>query len=376
MIAPSRAELLVTDAERYLAATRAKAAGKLVVGLVGAVVPSELVVAAGCTPVTLTARAADWGLAAEPMEEEHEAEVRSLFRQAVAGEFEFCDLMVLPSTSDGLRYLFQYLKEMQRTGRGQRIPPLVCYDFLFGRSPAVRRYSAQVFDEFAHRLSILTGAPIGDEALRRAIVTGNAVRAQLQRLNELRRAGRVSGCAAQQALRAGAFLDPGDYLARLSAWIDARAADPRLPASPRLLLVPAVPLYHDRLHQLVESAGALVVGEDDEWGANWAGAAIDPTQPPATALFSHYYDHAWSQRMPRAQRERWYTEQVQAGAADGVVFYLPPSDQFFGWRYPALKTLAEGAGLRTLLIREDALDPAATATITDKVRGFLAGGRP
>jgi benzoyl-CoA reductase/2-hydroxyglutaryl-CoA dehydratase subunit BcrC/BadD/HgdB len=372
MINMSQDEMGIADAARFTAAADAKAAGRLVVGLVGVVVPPELVLAAGCFPVTLTARADDWARSAEPMEDGHEPEVRSIFMQAIAGEFDLCDLVVIPSTSDALRFLFQYMKEMVRQGRAENIPPILHYDLLLGRSAPVRRHSVRVFERLAHRLEVLSGRTIDDAALQAAITSMNRVRQQWRRLDDLRRAGRVAGSAAHAAIRAAAFLSPEVYAGRLAQWLEALPDAPAHHDAPRFLLVPAVPLYHERLHTLVEAAGGVVEAEDDEWGARSAGPDIEAAAMPAEAIFAHYYNHACCPRMPQAEREAWLESKMAEGRLDGVIFYVPPSDQFFGWRYPDLKAHAERCGLPTLLIREEVLDPAAAPAIAAQIADFIA----
>jgi benzoyl-CoA reductase/2-hydroxyglutaryl-CoA dehydratase subunit BcrC/BadD/HgdB len=347
------------------------APGQPIIGLVGAVVPPELVLAAGCLPLALMARPDDFGRRAEPMEDGHEPEIRSLFLQACAGEFTACDLMVVPSTSDGYRFLYQYLKEVQRQGHGEAIPPLAPYDFLFGRSVPVRRYSEQVLQRFADRLAVLCGRDIGDRELAGAIDLTNGVRAELRRLDWLRRAGKLDGVQAHGAIRAGAVIAPQTYRVQLAAWLD-QLADGAVAAGPHLLVVSAVPLYHEALHAACEAAGLRVTAEDDEWGARRATPDIPNNGAPLPAIFSHYAQYAVSPRMLQSEREAWVTAQMRSGEFDAVLFYIPPSDQFFGWRYPALKQLAESCGLAHCLLREDILDSDAAHTAQAELAAFAA----
>lgn len=364
------------DADRMRAARAAREAGTPVVGVVGGVVPLEMIVAAGCFPLGLMARVEDSGRVCAAMEAGHEPEIQSLFLQAVEGEFELCDLLVVPSTSDAYRYLFQYLKEMQRRGEGERIPPLHHFDFLFGPSPAIRRYSLNRLVDFQRRLEVLTGRPAAADALRGAIAQGNAARAQIARLNDLRAAGQVGGSLAHQAIRAACFADPASHAALMGDWLAQIEAAPAATvatvaaAAPRLLLVSAVPLHHEFLHRACESAAAIVVAEDDEWGARRGAPAVEVDAEPLAALERHIATHAVSPRLWRAEREAWVTAQFGSGRYDGVVFYLPPSDQHVGWRYPALRSLAESRGLATLLLRDDVVEQGADAAAA--LQAFVA----
>ncbi len=370
------------------AVAQARAEKKPLVGLIGVVAPIEIVLAAGCIPLTLTAQAEDWNLSAAPMEEGHEPEVRSLFRQALAGAFADCDLLIIPSTSDGYRFLYQYLKEMKRQGRGEQIPPLFAFDFLFGRADAVRSYSKQVAQGLLDRLTSLTGKPISKTDLQSAIHETNRVRQQCQRLAALRYEGLISGQDAHRALRAGACQTPSRYADALENWLAELSSttgssthpdtgpethpDTGPNLRPRLLLISAVPLYHDVLHAIAEHSGALVISEDDDWGARRASPQIPLDDDPLEALFAHTYQYACSPRMLRAEREAWVIAQMQSTKVDGVVFYIPPSDQSFGWRYPDLKAQATACGLPSCLLRDEVLDPESHTWIAEKIRLFLS----
>lgn len=371
MVEDNMDTLLDPDAERIDAPRQSAQRELPLIGLAGNVVPVELVIAAGCRPMALMARAEDAGADSAPMEEGHEPEARSLFVQALAGRFDRCAMLVIPSTSDAHRFLFQYLKEMQRQGLGDRIPPLECYDFLFGASAAVSRYSRRVLRGLAERLGVLTGMPIADAALRNAIAQMNAVRCALARLDVLRRGGHIAGSDAHRAIRASGFAEPLAYRRALDAWTAGLPVAAALAGRPRLLVISAVPLYHEHLHLACEAAGANVVAEDDEWGTRRGVGQVDNAADPFDALFAYYSEHAVSPRMLQPQREAWVRATMAAGGLDGVLFYVPPSDQFFGWRYPDLKQAADSAGLPTLLVRGDVLDPASIPAITGQIAAFV-----
>lgn len=357
-----------------IAAPQATAAPRPpVIACIGTAVPVEVVLAAGCRCQHLRASAdADaWNADCAPMESGHEVETRSLFRQLARGDHACTDLLVIAGTSDGYRYLFQYLRQMQRSGRGDAIPPLALFDLLFGPAPAVRRYSADALAGLVRRLEVLTARPITDDALRQAIARTNRLRDQARQVDALRAARRVSGEEAHAALRTATWdaqEDPADRLAtRVREWSQ-RAALP----GPSLLLVPSVPLVHERLHAHLEGAGCVVTAEDGDWGSRRATPDIATDLPPRQAILEHQLAHAVSPRMLQAQREAWLCEQIRSGRHQGVVFYLPPDDQFFGWRYPALRSLAEQHGLEVLLLRQEVLEADAESALRQAIEPFIA----
>src|SRR5262249_22308971 len=148
--------------------------------------------------------------------------------------------------------------------------------------------------------------------------------------------------------------------------------EPGLAGRPRLLVVPSEPLYHPRLHEALEAAGGLVVAEDDCWGARAAGADIPEDAPPRAAIFEKYFtDLPTLEVSPRGPREAWLLQQVERGDVDAVVFYVPPSDQLFGWYYPGLKELLDGRGVPSLLLRQDVLNDEGRATIAALTGDFV-----
>src|SRR5580658_5750132 len=159
--------------EEALAAPFASVQGRRVVGVVGTTVPREMIEAYGAVPIMLSGRADDWNCESERMEIQHEPTIQSLFRQAVNGAFNACDLIAIAGTSDGSRYLYQYLKEMTRQGLLVDFPPLVIVDLLLSRSTAVRHYNEVKFLEFESRIRSLTEHEIADEDLALAIASAN-----------------------------------------------------------------------------------------------------------------------------------------------------------------------------------------------------------
>lgn len=367
-------DIQAIHADRFAAARAAKAENHRIVGLIGSAIPTELVWAAGAFPLALTPRAEDFSRDPAPMESDHEADVRSLFLQATQGTFALCDAIVIASTSDAYRYLFQYLTEMGRTGQGAPLPPIWLYDFLFGDGPVVRHYDGIIVRQLVDRLSALTGQAVTDEALAMAIGRTDRVRAELAKLPALRTEGHLSGTDAMAVIGAGAWIAPETHRALLQQCIattqTAQSSTPP-PSRPRLLVATAVPLYHDRLHRLAEVAGMTVVAEDDSWGARAGGPPIGAAADPWAALIDHVRAHDASPRQTCTRREAWL-KQSMAGAIDGVLFYLPPDDQSFGWRYPTLSETAAALGKPSLLIRDDALDPDGSARIAAALAQWTA----
>jgi benzoyl-CoA reductase/2-hydroxyglutaryl-CoA dehydratase subunit BcrC/BadD/HgdB len=367
--------LTTVSASRAKLLAAARTTARPVVGLVGSAIPVELVLAAGCHPLYLAADDADFSRDSAPMESFHEPEVRSLFRQAVTGGFEPCRLLVIASSSDGYRFLFQYLTEMQRTGRGARIPQLLLYDFQFGDTPSVDRYNRKVVQTLLAALAANGGTHADATAMCATLDRCNALRRSLALLQRTRICGTVAGSDALRHVAALNWAQPEASARELDealAGLTIAASQ----AGPRLLLAGSEPCYHEHLHQLLESCGAQVILENDEWGTRRAGPQCDAGADPEAAICAHYKAHVCSPRQPTARREAWLRSQLESGAPDALLLYAPPSDQYFGWECPSLVQLAAAIGLPAMLLRSEVLDVVQAAEARAQVSAWLATVTP
>lgn len=345
------------------------------VGVVGSTVPFELILAAGKLPVLVapepphpTPRADPW------MEPEFEWELRSIVDRSLRGDFEPFELLIVTRSYHEVYY---YLKEIVRQGQGASVPPLQMYDLMQSQRDAVRPYGLGRTRDLLARLERLAGRPISDDDLRAAIAVTNRRRRAIRALLERRRQHHISGAAAIRAIGAAYFMEPVAYVDTLEAFLRALEPTPGLAGRPRLLLVPSEPLYHPTLHETLEAAGALVVAEDDWWGARAAGRDIATDLPPLEAIFEKYFGDAPTLAVsPRAPREAWLREQVEQGDLDAVVFYVPPSDHLFGWYYPTLKEYLDAQRIPSLLLRQDVQDERGREEISAAASELVRGLRP
>jgi benzoyl-CoA reductase/2-hydroxyglutaryl-CoA dehydratase subunit BcrC/BadD/HgdB len=357
-------------AARLDIARQAHRNGASVIGLVGNTIPIELILACGWVPVLI---AADLGPptpnADRYMEEIISPETRSLFEHACAGDYEFLNLLIL---SRPYAQLYYYLKEVYRLGRGPRFPQLQMYDLMQSQRDAVRAYNWGRTEALVDRLQRLSGQEITEHRLREAIGLTNRQRALQRRLLDLRWAGGLSGVDALQVIGAAYFLPPEEYIAALETYLAEIRPDASSRGCPRLLIVTSEPLAHTKLHAALESAGALVVAEDDWWGSRAPGADVPFAGSAREAILQKYWlDTASPGVYPTHARESWLKQHALRADLDGVVFYLPPSDHQLGWDYPRLKAWLEDHHKPSLLLREDASDPEGWTSIRTAAEHFV-----
>jgi 2-hydroxyglutaryl-CoA dehydratase, D-component len=346
-------------------------AGVPVVGYTSNTVPWELIRAAGCFPLLLApdpgARSESSPLAENLMEPVFESRIRSVFDGILSGAWNFLELLIIPRTSEPEYKLYLYLREVERQELTAAIPPLWLYDLLHTRSPISRKYGLERTRDLIQRLKRIHSIDVS--TMSRAVAESSRARAALIKLQLLRSSAspRISGTDALAISGAFYFMDRAAF-ARLAETACREAGSAKPLRGPRLL-VKGTPLYHRKLHQALEAHGAVVTAEDDWWGARAADRIIPSRHTFAAAtraIFDTYYLHAPSPRVsPAAAADRWFKESVKRGI-DGVVFYLPPDDDVYGWDYPRQREFLRARRIPSLLVRED-----ASRGCTTKVRAMI-----
>lgn len=350
-------------------------AGVPVVGFTSNTVPWELIRASGCFPVLVDpgfdALNESTPLADPLMEPVFDSRIRRLFDSILSGAWSYLSLLIVPRTSEPEYKLYLYLREVERQKLSGAIPPLFLYDLLHTRSPISRKYGLDRTKDLANRLKEI--GPITSKSLSNAVAESNRARAALRRLQNLRAndTPRISGTNALAITGALYFMDRTAYAKQLSAACrEIKSAKPL--RGPRLL-IKGTPLPHPKLHQALEAHGAIVTAEDDWWGAR-AGEKKIPSAASLNglvrAIFENYYLHASSPRVsPATAADLWFQKAIKRGI-DGVVFYLPPDDDVYGWDYPRLRDFVHTRGIPSLLIREDASRELSAET-SEQIRSFV-----
>jgi benzoyl-CoA reductase/2-hydroxyglutaryl-CoA dehydratase subunit BcrC/BadD/HgdB len=334
-------------------------AGSPVVGITSNTVPWELLSAAGLFPVMLRPPVSATPFADEYMEDNvFQPRIRRIFDQLVSGEWRFLDAVIIPRTSEQEYKLFLYLREVARTSRDVRMPPVYLYDLLHYRSAETHAYGLNRTHALKRQVEKIAGRLILRDELSRAIAESNTGRAAVRSLLRLREgAPRLRGSNALPLIGAYWFMDRAEYanIAQQAVVVIER----RPPLHGARLIVKGLPLEHNGLHRLLESKDAVVVAEDDWWGTRCAGNDIPDQQDGISAVFEKYYFDAPSPRIfPPAIADEWFETAVRT-RTDGVVFYLPPEDYVAGWDYPRQKLMLDKLGIPNIIVRGDAAQLSA-----------------
>lgn len=364
--------LMAAYTNRTAAGEAHYAAGGHVCGYFGNGMPVEVALATGHMPMAImplpdrpTPHADEW------LHDTFNPQLRLVFDHLISGELGFVDLAIQVSQASPDSAVFVAARELLRQGFGGHIPPLHHYSLLGLRHPAVREYGRMEIDGLARRLRANSGQEATPAELRKAIDLVNAVRAQWRRLDGLRREGVVSGSDALTLMAPSRFMGLADYLGEITRAVDALGGTQL--SGPRVLVISSTALSDNRLHSAIEAGGAVVVSEDDIWGARSATADIVAGDDPLQAIYDHYYETVPNLSVyPASVRLGWWYANSTGPGIDAVIIHMPRSDRNLGWDYPRMRDYLADHDQPHLMTRQDPTTAAGAAALTAEVAAFVA----
>jgi benzoyl-CoA reductase/2-hydroxyglutaryl-CoA dehydratase subunit BcrC/BadD/HgdB len=374
-------ELASAYRERDAAALEWKAQGGLVVGCLGSDVPEELLVAAGILPIRVCGDPeADLDTADRYIERAFDPRVRSIFMRIIEGSYSYLDHLVVSSSSDALVRVFYYLRALRRTDPTLAIPDLYFFDLLHTRYRTSALYNRDRARDLKRVIEAWCGRTITDTELAQAIATCEENRRLLRQLEEMRAPGppRVSGAKSLIAIGSSMLMPRQQHSSLLISFLEGAQAGE--PLSGVRLFVTGSPQDHLQFYELVESCGALVVGEDHEWGARHFAGEVDMTADPIDGIVDRYHlRDPGTHQATVSERVTALLRQVLASQSQGVISFIYEADDAPSWDFPEQKRALEAMGIPVLLLDRRPYGLEETDELRGQVESFvksIAGDKP
>lgn len=316
--------LTETEADPLHHARHHARSGRRVIGVVGAEVPVELILAANAMAVVLSGFAEEHTPQADRyLEPSFAPGLRSITEQWLQGRLDFMDAVVFTRGDDNAQRCYYYLCELQRRGLAGGPLPLV---FDIAKIP---RAASRAHSEAATR-TLAADLWSDNGRLQPAIDARDRRRALLTRLDLLRRSDRPPrGSDCERLLRLADTVPPERLDHELAVWLDNEFHEHR---GPRVVLAGTTP-PDGRLHEAVERAGGCVVAEIDDAGSDRLGPMIGESLDPMAALADHYHSLCHGPRSFCGRAARLARRAVDY-RADGVVSWLIEEDEASAWQVP------------------------------------------
>jgi benzoyl-CoA reductase subunit C len=372
----------LATAEQYyndygLRAKELKNEGKMIVGYLSALVPAEILTAAGCVPVRLKGTVSEAITKADAYMETIVCPfVRNVFDSALKGKYDYLDGFVLPHLCDS----------MSRTPDVWNYTLHLPY-FHYLNMPHVTDgpsldLTKELFRLFIRSLEGMTGTKISEADLAQAITAHNENREAMRELYRLRRFDTplISGVEMMKVLVAAMSLPVEESTALIKA-VTKEVKDRPNSAAPRQarIMLMADQIDDVAIADTIESAGAWMVMDDISMGSKMYDSDVDVGSDPIGALAERYlrklklpttvdsgltYDESLEGRFGYLKR---YIQDFRVNAAILVVYrYCDP----YGFEVPTVKSFVESAGAQVLYL-EDEYSMSALPRMKTRIEAFL-----
>ncbi|MCB2229047.1 MAG: 2-hydroxyacyl-CoA dehydratase family protein [Desulfarculaceae bacterium] len=339
-----------------------QAEGKKVVGSFCVFVPEEIVRATGATLVGLCTGA---DFATEEVDKYLPRNTCALIKSAfgfklgkVCPYLESADLIVGENTCDGKKKSYETLNDL--------VPNLYVMDLPQVHSDEGKALMAAEYERFKIAMEELTGVEITPERLKEGIEIVNNKRAALHRLYKLRAhdPAPISGLDALLINQVSFYDDPVRFTASVHKICDeleeriAKGEGAVAQGAPRILFSGcpmAVPNW--KLPWVVESAGAVVVGEESCVGERGTRNLTDGSGATMEELMAAIVDRYWkidcAVFTPNPERPEHVKQMAEDYKAQGVIHYGLQFCQPYAMEAIPMERKVEVGGLPVLRIETD-----------------------
>ena len=372
------AKLAYAYTHREEAARAAKAAGKKVVATLGCDVPEELLYAAGMMPYPVYAEpGGKMDMADKYLEYAFDPMVRAQFERIVDGSLnDFCDAVAVSNSTDVLIRIYLYLRELKRVETDVCFPPVYFIDWLFTRNRMHQERNRFIVSLFKEQLEELAGRKITDEEIGKAAALCNKTRDLLRKLNAFRtdKEMRLTGTEMLVITGSGFYMDREEYNHALEELLLELPSWPEV-FGKRVFYTGSVQT-DTGLYEKIEAAGAVIVGEDHDWGGRYFDRDYNTEMPPVRALVDRYMLREFSSKKAFvSQRVEALDREVEAAGAESVLFYFHIYEEAASWDYPSQKESLEGRGIKTLYFAKMhwPKEPEEEAAFDEGIAALISG---
>lgn len=341
---------IVNEPYAYLQSIKNQS-GKKIVGTVCSYAPEELIHAAGALPVRLFGSDAAGSHADLHLQSYCCSLVRGILGDALAGRLNLLDGMVFPHTCDTI----QRLSDVWRINLPQTFHSDVVLPVKLD-TPSARQYLMDVLSKFVQELGVKLGHPVSDADLARSVTLFNAIRARLQRLDDLRRSypSLLTGHDYHTIVRAAMIMEREaflDVVSEIIAGLEENAPAQKAPNAKRLVLSGGI-CSHPDIYDVIENAGGVVVGDDLCTGSRYFDGIADENLPALAALVKRVVERAVcpAKHAGLTGRADRLIRTVRNGRADGVVFLLLKFCDPHAFDYPYIKEALDREKIPSLLL--------------------------
>ncbi|MGY1551343.1 2-hydroxyacyl-CoA dehydratase subunit D [Microbacterium sp. A588] len=341
--------------------------------------PEEIAIAAGYRTMLLTG---DLAVAADRVSPELDvsapARIRHLYESLVTGRHNECEVLCVTGGDRWIGETAGFFEVYREVFGAPDIAHTLYLERARGTFAEHREYNREGMRRFAAEISEIAPRRVTPEHLWEAVRLVNRTRALLREVESLRSgdAPLLTGVDANAITLAAMLMPKKAFNAALEASLNRRDRWSAPRRGPRIFLTGSA-IDHLGFVRLVEDQGAVVVGEDTEFGMRYAHTPVAESTPdPFEALADR-----WTYKFPESWgfgRERRITQRVQMAVEaepDAVVAVHLRGDTAYGWDFPDQSDALEARGVATLALPDSDYALSDAHQLQESVASFIGGLR-
>lgn len=329
------------------------------IGVIGADLPRQIVLAAGAVPQRLFGA---WSGAVSSRASELlgavDAVAGRILDDVLAGVHDDLAGLVVCNDSQANLRMFYVLRVL--SDRGEIPFPVQLLDAPRGRGEPRRAFVIEQYARLAEFCGRVTGAVVDEASLQSAGIAERRVAAALERLRARRVEGCCAGAIALRAYRAAATSEPDAAVAAID-----EARTPQAEGEGERIFITGSAHPDDSVYVEIERTGARVVGEDHDTGdAGWfaasvSGGSVSDTLADLAAM--HAARPPSAARSLTAERITALRRRVEATGSTAVLGLVRDLDDAPAWELPAFRHACDDMGVRFGARVQIAVDDALAA---------------
>lgn len=343
--------------------------GKKVIGCFPLYGPEELIHASGMLPVLLQGSDKPIALASQHLHANVCHPVRTNFDQALRGEMDFMDGLVVSDVCEQAKRCSSMWKLYHHLPYHHNLIYPKVID-----SGAAPDYLVYELKRCKASLEHFTGRPIPEGAIKQSIALYNRTRSLLSQLYQRRREKPESFTTEEmaQVMAASQVMPKEEFNPLLEGYLRQRrgvaARDERVPI---LLACNQCEDVEPGLAQMMEGAGALVVDDDLYFGYRYLVPSVGETGDPIGALAQAHLNlpPCPTRHHPGRPWGEFMIGRAKAAGAKGVVLILQQFCEIHGFEYPSVRDRFKEAELPLLMLESD--HSGATGRVKTRLEAFL-----
>lgn len=347
--------------------------GKKTVAILGWGVPEEMIRAHGMVACPVCAdKNSSLHEADTYLEYSFAPKARRWFDAIMGGGGRFhADFIAIADSEDVVNRINYYLREVIREEPDRRMRELYFVDLLFSRHMMYQLWNEKAYCRFEQQLSAW-GGQMPEGALERELALSNRIISRLRELSGLRKGDRprITGTESLIITGSGFYMDKEEYLQLLTTLADEAKSWDEV-CGTRVFFSGSA--QEDTcVYELIEDSGAVIVGEDHNWGDRYCEKAFREDIPAVRAMVDKYMlTSPTAQKGLVAERVAYIKDAVTASNAEAVLFYNDIYEEAASWDHPSQKSALDAMGIPSVNLCKMPYPPEKSAEVPGLIKNAV-----